>query len=96
MSVYRLTPLARADLADIWDYSREQWGVDRAEAYIGQIRGVLDLASANPRLGRACDDIRPGYFKLIAGSHLLFYRRAGADIEVVRNRHQRMDVSRHL
>ena len=48
-------------------------------------------------IGRACDEVRPGYRKHAVGSHTLYYRIASADvIDVVRILHQRMDVDRHL
>jgi len=57
----------------------------------------LQRAAGNPRIGRACDEIRPGYRKLAAGSHMLFYRvSVEGVIDVVRVLHQRMDVDRHL
>jgi len=31
---YRLSARAEADLTDIWLYSAEQWGIDRADHYI--------------------------------------------------------------
>jgi toxin ParE1/3/4 len=33
-SGYALSPLAQADLSDIWDYSYSQWGADQADAYV--------------------------------------------------------------
>ncbi|WP_370690110.1 type II toxin-antitoxin system RelE/ParE family toxin [Phenylobacterium sp.] len=93
---YVLSPLARKDLEGIWAYSRERWGVDQAERYLRDIQRGVESAAAHPRRGRACDDISPGYFKLAVGSHLLFYRQAGLDIDVVRILHQRMDFDRHL
>ena len=51
----------------------------------------------NPMIGRACDEVRPGYRKHAVGSHTLYDRMASADvIDVVRILHQRMDVDRHL
>lgn len=93
---WRLSPRAQADIEEIWDYSRERWGIDQAERYIGLIRDAVVSAAEYPRRGRPCDDIRAGYFKLAAGSHVLFYRLAGADINVVRVLHGRMDFGRHL
>jgi plasmid stabilization system protein ParE len=34
MSGYVLSPRAQADLEEIWDYSVEIWGTDRAEHYV--------------------------------------------------------------
>jgi toxin ParE1/3/4 len=46
---------------------------------------------------RLCDDIRPGYRKLAAASHILYYRvTPDGVIDVVRVMHQRMDIDRHL
>ena len=94
---YLLSPAAQADLEQIWDYTHDRWGVDQAEEYLRELQHAIDLAAANPRIGHACNEIRPGYRKLAAGSHTLFYRVTADDlIDVVRILHQRMDVDRHL
>jgi toxin ParE1/3/4 len=52
---------------------------------------------SNPTIGRACNDVRPGYRKDAVGSHTLYYRIGSDDvIDVVRVLHQRMDADRHL
>ena len=94
---YLLSPAAQADLEQIWDYTHDRWGIDQAEEYLRELQHAIDRAAANPRIGQACDEIRPGYRKLAAGSHTLFYRVTADDlIDVVRILHQRMDVDRHL
>ena len=97
MSCYLLSPAAQANLEQIWDYTHGLWGVDQAEEYLRELQRAIERVAANPRIGRACDEIRPGYRKLAAGSHTLFYRvTAEGVIDVVRVLHQRMDVDRHL
>lgn len=97
MSRYLLSPAARADLEQIWDYTLERWGAQQAEDYLRDLVAGIERASANPLIGRACDDIRPGYRKLPAGSHVVFYRTtAEGVVDVVRVLHRRMDVDRHL
>lgn len=97
MNRYLLSPAAQSDLEQIWDYTHDQWGIDQAEEYLRELQRAIDRAAANPRIGRACDEIRPGYRKLAAGSHTLFYRvTADGVIDVVRLLHQRMDIDRHL
>ena len=94
---YLLSPAAQADLEQIWDYTHDRWGIDQAEEYLRELQHAIDRAAANPRIGHACNEIRPGYRKLAAGSHTLFYRVTADDlIDVVRILHQRMDVDRHL
>jgi toxin ParE1/3/4 len=92
----RLTPRAQIDIQEIWDYTRDRWGVAQAERYVGLIRDIAVQTAEDPRRGKPCDDIRPGYFKITAGSHVLFYRLEGDDFDVVRILHGRMDFNRHL
>jgi toxin ParE1/3/4 len=96
MKRYRLSRLAEADLASIWEYSVAHWGIGQAEIYIRDLQHAIETTAANPHLGRACDEIRASYFKRGIGSHIMFYRLAGQLIEVVRILHQRMDFDRHL
>jgi toxin ParE1/3/4 len=94
---YLLSPAAQADLNHIWDYTAERWDTDQAEEYLRELQRAIERVAANPRIGRACDEIRPGYFKLATGSHVLFYRVTdGGAIDVVRVLHQRMDLDQHL
>jgi toxin ParE1/3/4 len=97
VSRYLLSPAAQADLEQIWDYTHDRWGIDQAEEYLRELQRAIERAAANPQIGRAWEEIRPGYRKLVAGSHVLFYR-VGTEgvIDVVRVLHQRMDVDRHL
>ncbi|MGV9668952.1 type II toxin-antitoxin system RelE/ParE family toxin [Nocardia niigatensis] len=97
MNRYLLSPAAQADLEQIFDYTRELWDAGQAEAYLRELQRAIERVAANPRIGRACDEIRPGCFKLTTGSHTLFLRLAAGDIvDVVRILHQRMDIDRHL
>lgn len=94
---YLVSPAAQADLDQIWDYTSDRWGPNQAEQYLREIQRAIERAAANPHIGQACDEVRPGYRKLSAGSHLLFYRIATGDVvDIVRILHQRMDVDRHL
>jgi toxin ParE1/3/4 len=97
VSRYLLSPAAQADLEQIWDYTCQRWDADQAEAYLRELQHAIERAAANPRIGRACDEIRPGYRKLAAGSHTLCCRITAEGVgDVVRVLHQRMDADRHL
>lgn len=96
MSRYVLSPRAASDLNDIWDHTQAHWGDAQAERYIRDIQRVIEGAAADPRRGLPCDHIRTGYFKLSAGSHVIFYRLIGGELDVIRILHQRMDFDRHL
>lgn len=73
-SRYRLSPLARADLEEIWLYTLKRWSVEQADRYYNDIMETLDALAEGTRTGRAADDIRQGYLKCAVGSHLIFYR----------------------
>lgn len=99
MSSYRLTPAARQDLSEIWDYTAERWDESQAGRYLTELRAAAERIAEDPRRGRACDEVRPGYRRYAIGSHVLFYRersdgQAGADI--IRVLHQSMDPTRRV
>ena len=97
MSGFLLSPAARADLAEIWDYTADRWGAEQAERYVRELTTVCQGLADSRLRGRAIDDIRPGYFKLSIGSHFLCYRLTDVGmIEVVRILHQRMDIPERL
>jgi toxin ParE1/3/4 len=100
-SRYVLSPLAQADLSDIWDYSDSQWGADQADAYVLAIHLAcegLHTTMTNGRLaGQSAEHIRMGYRKQIVGSHLIFFTcKPIGFVDVVRILNQRMDVAAHL
>lgn len=97
MSGFLLSPAARADLTEIWDYTANRWGVDQAERYVRDLTAACQGLADKRLTGRAIDDIRAGYSKLSVGSHFLFYRRTDAGlIDIVRVLHQRMDIPERM
>jgi toxin ParE1/3/4 len=90
------SPRAQRDIEEIWDYSFERFGFEKAEAYMRDLQRAAATVAEDPRHGAACDDIRAGYRKLSVGSHVLFYRASETRVVVVRILHQRMDFDRHL
>ena len=97
MNRYVLSPAARADLEQIWDYSAEWWDDDQAGEYLREVQRAIERVVPNPRIGRSCDEVRPGYRKHAVGSHTLYYRIVSAEvIDVVRILHERMDADQHL
>lgn len=72
----RLRPRAEADLAEIWNYSRDQWSIARADEYVGALFDAMARLAEKPSCGRSAEDIRPGYRKQKVRSHVIFYRAA--------------------
>lgn len=95
---YRLSPAAQRDLSQIWDFTEERWDPHLAETCIGELRAAIERVAADPRRGRARDEIREGYFSYGVVSHVLFYRESEetGGVDIIRILHQRMDPARHL
>ena len=96
MTAAWLSPRALADLDDIWVFGAERWGPTQAERYLRRLNAAIETVSEDPRRGRPCNDIRPGYAKFKAGSHTLFFRPVGGRVEIVRILHSRMDFDQYL
>ena len=95
--MFHLTRKAYEDLKGIAVYTQENWGKDQRIVYIKMMNDTFYELSDNPDLGRKIDNIRAGYYKYMAGKHLIFYRLvSGNNIEIVRILHQRMDIESHL
>ncbi|WP_421758736.1 type II toxin-antitoxin system RelE/ParE family toxin [Devosia sp.] len=93
MSGYRLSPAAESDLSGIWDYTAQQWDVAQAERYILAIRDRLDGLASGRIPARDAGEIRRGYLKCAAGSHMLYFtREPDGTLHVIRILHQAMDV----
>lgn len=90
------TPKAQRDVEEIWDYSFERFGFEKAEAYLRELQRAAETVAEDPRRGLACDNIRSGYRKFPVGSHILFFRASESRIVIVQILHQRMDFERHL
>ena len=78
------TPRARRDIEEIWEYSFDGFGLDKAEAYLRGIERAAATVAEDPRRGIACDEIRSGYRKLSVGSHVLFFRASASRVVIVR------------
>jgi toxin ParE1/3/4 len=96
MSRYILSPRAKEDLDEIWDFTVRTWGELQAEDYIRLLVGAIETIAQNPRRGRPCDEIRKGYRKYSAGSHIIFFRKIKSGVDVVRILHGQMDFEQHL
>lgn len=96
MSRYVLSPRAQQDLDEIWDYTAQRWGLDQAEDYVRLLRSAIETVASDPRKGRPIDEVRAGYRKYLAGSHMLMYREIEVGIDVARILHSRMDFEQHL
>ena len=96
MADYRLSREADNDISAIAHYTLEAWTEAQADRYVLGLHATLERLAANPHLGMACDDLRPGYRRRRYRSHMVFYKLVDGDILVVRILHAQMDYLQHL
>ncbi len=94
-SAYKLSPLAEADLEDIWLYTFQTWSSEQADQYHRAMVSTFEALASGRKQGRPVD-VRPGYFKERSGSHMIYFQRVESKIEIMRVLHGRMDVDRNL
>ena len=93
--IYRLSPLAEADLEEIWLYTFRQWSLEQAyEYHRGIVAAIEGLASGNNIWQRT--DVREEYWKYKVGMHVVYFRCSDEYLDVIRILHGRMDVDLHL
>jgi toxin ParE1/3/4 len=93
---YYLTDEAHADLVDIADHTFERWGEQQEEKYIGELYRRFAEVAANINLGRACDELRNGLRRIGQGSHVVYFRTVGEEVEIVRVLHEKMLPEKHF
>lgn len=89
------SPLAEADLEDIWLYTAQRWSTEQAVTYTTEMIGAVEQLARGARTGRPVS-IAEGMLKSLSGRHVIYFRRTEDDLVVVRILHQSMDVERHL
>ena len=90
MATFQFSNRALADLESIAAYTIEKWSADQSGRDIAQLQGATQRLVEMPTLGRRCNHIRLGLWRLEVASHVLFSRREGDDILVCRILRYRM------
>jgi len=93
VSRFIVSPATKRDLAEIWLYTADRWGVDQAERYVLDIERDLEAAASGSPLVQPIDQ----FWRIRSGRHLcVFKRQDDGAIYVIRVLHERMDVGRQL
>ena len=97
MAKYNLTNKAVEDLADIWNYTFEEWSEKQADTYYDMLIANCKRIAENPSLGKNYDGIVENLFGLRTNRHIIFYRQITKnEIEVTRILHERMDLENRI
>jgi len=92
---YRLSPLAEADLEDIWLYTARHWSKAQADAYHNRLVTAFEGLAAGTKQGRPTD-VLPDIQKYLCGAHVVYFLKDANHLDVIRILHQRQDPERHL
>jgi len=91
MSRYRLSPLAKADLDDIWFYVAGQARIESADRLIDAITTRFAVVARNPRVGTDRSDLEPGARSIPVRDYLIYFRNEPRGILISRVIHGRRD-----
>ena len=90
------TEKAEADLDEIWRFSREKWGEDRADRYLADLNAAVRDERTRELRARPIDFVSRGWFRMRAARHFIYFRLRDEDLVVMRVLHDSMDETLHL
>ncbi len=93
---YKISAKAAEDIEGIWLYTFENWSLEQADRYINLIFDEIEYLAVNPASGKDFNHIRKNYRYSKVKSHLIFYRIAEKQLEIIRVLHERMDIENRL
>ena len=99
MKQWNLTGRAKRDLADIRRFTRERWGLLKAEKYLDGIYEKIQIAAEHPAIGiDRSKSLKLGceVRSVLCGSHIIYYVVFETYISVAAILHQNMVPKRHL
>ncbi len=94
VKLYRLSPLAEADLEEIWLYTFKNWSMEQADSYHHSLVAAFEGLAAGTKQGRP--SVLPDLQKYLCGSHVVYFLDHADHLDVIRILHQRQDANRHL
>ena len=93
MAKYYFTNRAVEDLADIWNYTLENWSERQADKYYELLIMTCATLANDSRLGKQYDILSAGILGYKIKKHVIFYEIvAKREIEIIRILHGMMDL----
>ena len=86
------SPLANADIIEIWNYIAED-NPAAADRLLAKFDETFRRILHQPGIGRTTDELGSGLRMFPIGSYLIFYREHGADVTVFRILHGARDIT---
>lgn len=79
-----VTPIARADLEDILQYTGDVWGEEQRDRYELKLYAAFQIIRDFPEIGRLEGPRRPGVRVYTIEHHLIYYRVRSDTVIVLR------------
>jgi toxin ParE1/3/4 len=93
MANYHLTNKAIEDLAEIWEYTCDEWSERQANKYYKDLLESCKEIAYNPNFGKQYDVVSKDLLGFKSNHHIIFFRIISPkEIEVLRILHERMDL----
>jgi len=96
MANYRLSAKASQDLAEIFDYTWDNFGETQAQKYLADLKECLDILAENPLIAPERNEFKPPVRIFPSGGHLIIFKVEKSCILVIRFIHKNMELTRHL
>ena len=96
MGVYKVSRKAEVDLAQMYEYGIEIFGLQQAKEYLLGMHTLFEVLADNTNLGHDASEFILSLKRFSYKSHTIFYLATDIDILIVRVLNQSMDYERNL
>ena len=96
MDVYKLSEECKLDIANIYEFGIEKFGLNQAQQYILGLNDLFQTLADNVDIGRDASEFAPRLKRFSYKSHMVFYLVILSGVLIVRTLSQSMDYERHL
>lgn len=96
MGVYKVSGKAKTDLARMYEYGIEAFGLKQARAYLSGMHTLFQILADNATLGRDTSEFMPSLKRFSYKSHTIFYLATATAVLIVRVLNQSMDYEKNL
>ena len=81
------------DLADIWEYTLEEWSEKQADKYYTILIETCQAIAANSKKGKSYQEVAQDIHGYLIYRHLILFKRiASKEVLIVRILHAQMDL----
>ncbi len=96
MGVYRVSRSAEIDLAKMYEYGIERFGLKQAQTYLLGMHTLFQILADNTTLGRDASEFVLSLKRFSYKSHAIFYLATDTGLLIVRVLNQSMDYENNL